>query len=229
MGNMQAGRVWRLGVVSVGAWLTVLSPAWAETVHCSQGGSVTQVRTASLLDVIPPALLLPVSGFPEVQVRVLETYNYSQSQSAKLERILPLMRTALNSEALRDFVLNHVYRGKKQFSDSEGLTNGMIFERLRNAIEERFENERYIAEFRTELYYTRRGTVGYTTSAWPSWIMTNTKFFSPWSESEVAGHLVHEWLHLIGFSHYETFDYSVPYAVGEEVARIAKAALAQER
>jgi ssRNA-specific RNase YbeY (16S rRNA maturation enzyme) len=36
----------------------------------------------------------------------------------------------------------------------------------------------------------------------------------------MAAHLVHEWLHLIGFSHYQTFDFSVPYAVGDAVESI---------
>ena len=174
---------------------------------------------------ITAPMLFPAAGFPELQVKVLETSNYSAKQQVRLDHIVQLMKQALNSEALRDYVYNHVYRGKRQFSDNLGLTNEQIYDRMREATEKLFENEKYVAEFRSELYYTRRNTVGYTTAGWPSWIMTNTKFFTPWPDTDVAGHIVHEWTHLIGFSHYQSFTGSVPYDVGDEAARIARALL----
>jgi hypothetical protein len=216
--------------IGFGLVLSILSIAtYAEArdsrpTYCTHGGTVRTATVASQMnaaEMIPAPQLLPVSGYPELEVRVLETYRYTVRQKEKLDRIIPLMKQALNSEALRNFILNHTYRGKKQFSDNEGLTNEQIYDKMRDATEELFQNDKYVAEFRSELYYTRRNTVGYVTPSWPDWIMTNTKFYNPWPEEDVAGHLAHEWLHLIGFSHYQTFDYSVPYAVGDEVARIA--------
>jgi hypothetical protein len=197
--------------------------AWAASsaTTCTHGGATTGASHRVSEAEYSPQSLFPAAGFPELQVQVLETYNYSQRQLQRLSRMTELMRQALNSEALRDYVLNHTYRGRKTFSDNEGLTNEQIYERIRQAREELFENQDHVAEFRSELYYTRRNTVGYVTPAWPSWIMTNTKFFNPWSDADVSGHLAHEWLHLIGFSHYQAFTGSVPYDVGDEVSRIA--------
>jgi hypothetical protein len=64
------------------------------------------------------------------------------------------------------------------------------------------------------MFYSFRNTVGYTyPTTWFTWI--NRKFFSRFNEAEIAGNVVHEYMHNLGFGHNSPRDKnSVPYAYG---------------
>ena len=72
------------------------------------------------------------------------------------------------------------------------------------------------------IYYSFKSTVGYTyPSTWWTWI--NRKFFSSFDESEVAGNVVHEYMHNLGYDHNTAKDHnSVPYATGYLVRDLIK-------
>ncbi len=75
-----------------------------------------------------------------------------------------------------------------------------------------------------ELYTEDVATVGYTNPKTRR-IWMNTKYFRSYTSAQVAGNLTHEWLHKLGFGHAlsntKTRPYSVPYAIGYIIARLA--------
>jgi hypothetical protein len=76
-----------------------------------------------------------------------------------------------------------------------------------------------------EIFNRNDTTVGYT---FPNVIRVwmNSKFLNKYNAANVTTNMMHEWLHKLGFGHaYEntpTRKYSVPYAIGYLVAKIAK-------
>jgi hypothetical protein len=76
-----------------------------------------------------------------------------------------------------------------------------------------------------ELYYSWTSTVGYTTPGEMK-IYLNTKFYNPFTPSEVAGNVFHEWTHKLGFEHATTYsaerDSTVPYAIGYLIRDLGK-------
>ncbi len=62
------------------------------------------------------------------------------------------------------------------------------------------------------LYYSMKNVVGYTyPSTW--WTWTNRKYFKKFDDGEIAGHVVHEYLHNMGLSHPNMFS-SLTYQFG---------------
>ena len=84
-------------------------------------------------------------------------------------------------------------------------------------------NEERLLEL--ELYYSSKNTVGYT---YPNTvrIWMNTKYFTPYTPSQVAGNMFHEWTHKLGFEHATSYsiarDSSVPYAIGYLIRDLGK-------
>lgn len=62
-------------------------------------------------------------------------------------------------------------------------------------------------------YYSFRSVVGYTTPrTWWTWI--NRKFFNRFDYSDIAGNIVHEYLHNMGFDHPGADKQSLVYQLG---------------
>ncbi len=168
------------------------------------------------------------TSLPFLTVRPGQTKNYTPAMQAKLEKAIRLMEVVLNSKALHDKIDAFTYKNKQQFSDNRGQTNEQIYDSIRETNEGGTQNGiDYTADFNHRLYYKRfTKVVGYTYFG-DTWINSNTKYVNGYDEADLAGHLSHEWTHLMGYQHVQTFPYSVPYAVGEMVAELAHALIAQ--
>jgi len=153
-------------------------------------------------------------------------FNFSPSDEEKVLTAVELMKQVIASEKFKNAVLNHTYNGQKTFVDNDGYSNSQIYQIILEGAEiigNKTKNNTLDVEL--ELYYALTNTVGYTYSNSPR-IWMNTKYFDTFSPSSVAGNLMHEWLHKLGFGHSSTWtesrDYSVPYAIGRIMSSMAR-------
>lgn len=165
-----------------------------------------------------------------MRVSLGKVNGYTTNEQKKLGEATNLMAKVLNSREFRDAVMNATYAGKPGFAD-EARSPREIYEAIRGAKENFTDAADGEVDLNLKLEnfsWFQRKVVGYTTPSSDT-ITTNRRFFGSYEPAEVAGHLAHEWLHKVGFEHDHaaTRDrpYSVPYAVGDLVDKLAKGPL----
>lgn len=148
----------------------------------------------------------------------------TSSQEAKIQAAERKIREVIGSAEFRTAVLNHTYNGKKTFVDNGGLTNAQIYQKILEGAEKLKPSKNNAMDMGVKLYYEDSSTVGYTMTN-STFINMNTKFFNKYTSSGVSHNMMHEWLHKLGFKHAVTYsisrDYSVPYAIGNLMGRLA--------
>jgi hypothetical protein len=204
----------------------------------SQSGEVqteTQVSVAANAtcpeptpDPIPDPLPDPDGDVPNEALTFSANYvltNFEGADEEKLARAIEIIKSVVASREFRARVLGFTYNGKRQFVDNKGLSNQQIYDTLlagREDLRPEVDNE---MDLELELYYSWRNVVGYTTPG-ELRIYMNTKFFDPYTPSEVAGNVFHEWTHKLGFDHASSpvpgRDASVPYAIGYMIEELGK-------
>lgn len=152
-------------------------------------------------------------------------FNFEREDEDKLYQALEIIKKVIGSKEFRDRVLNYTYEGKHQFVDNKGLSNAEIYQILLDGKEDLVPEVDNSMDLELELYYSWRNTVGYTYPGALK-IFMNTKFFDPYTPSEVAGNVFHEWTHKLGFDHDQSYsvsrDSSVPYAIGYMIEELGK-------
>lgn len=152
------------------------------------------------------------------------TVGTTSAQEAKIQAAERKIKAVIASDAFRTAVLNHTYKGKKTFVDNGGLTNAQIYQKILDGAETLQPSKNNRMDMNVELYYQNSTTVGYTMTGSKT-IFMNTKFFNKYTSSGVSHNMMHEWLHKLGFKHavnYSTArDYSVPYAIGNLMGKLA--------
>lgn len=144
------------------------------------------------------------------------TRNYTDAQNEKIAEVARRIEIVLNSYEFRDAVLNFEWKDEFHFANTE-MSNQEVYDYIMGGMETLSGIEDNEMNVDVTMYYSRRGVVGYT---YPSSdrIWTNSKFFNRYSFGGVAGNLVHEWCHKLGFKHDSNRTsrraYSVPYAIG---------------
>jgi hypothetical protein len=154
------------------------------------------------------------------------TEGFSPADLTKLDRALMLVERVLNSEEFHRKVLGFEWRAQRRFAENQGLTNEAILARIFDAEEHSRPGRNGTLDLKLQLVRSRNPW-----SRVPGWtrpgddtIWLNSRFFrrSDWTAADVAGNLVHEWLHQLGFTHpYQATPdrpFTVPYAVGEIVS-----------
>jgi hypothetical protein len=175
----------------------------------------------------PPPMTLPtptniddVTGGLTVQIR--KANYFSATQLAKLNSAREFLEKVLNSEEFKQKVLHHTYNNQETYVQNGGLTNLQIYKKMMMGAESypvQTEANRTM-DFFAELYYSRKNVIGYTNPSTAT-VFMNSKYFNYFTPAQVAGNMVHEWLHKLGFEH--DYDrtarrpFSVPYAVGDMV------------
>ncbi len=154
----------------------------------------------------------------------LKLIQFTTTDQEKIEQAADLVKRIIMSQEFKDAIVGFTYDGKNSFVDNNGLTNLQIYDRIIIAAERLTPAKNYVLDAEIQLYYEESTTIGYT---YPSTtrIWMNTKYFNRYTPYQVAGNLTHEWLHKMGFTHdvaaTPTRPYSVPYAVGYMVRRLA--------
>lgn len=173
-----------------------------------------------------PSMLSPNADFPYLTIKAGESWGFTKpGELDRLANSRRLMEIALNSEAFKQKVLAHTWNGKPQFLWNQGKTNQEIYDSIRQAQEYGYDQAPYVAEFNNQLKSMGGGTVG-SAGAGNPWISTNTAFFrydSKFTDAEFAGHIAHEWMHLLNYSHGKRSPHAgtVPYEIGDMIAEIA--------
>jgi hypothetical protein len=150
---------------------------------------------------------------------------FDSSQTRKILDAKEMIEIILSTEDFRDEVINYTYLGKKQFADNGGLSNEDVYLTILQGAEKLFPVVNYTMDINLRLYYEDSLVLGYTAFTSTA-IMLNLKYFDFNPPEEVAGTLVHEWLHKLGFTHVPEYSdhrqNSVPYAVGYIMRRLAR-------
>jgi len=150
--------------------------------------------------------------------------NANSSQTNKIRTAEGYIKEVIASEEFRNAVLNHTYGGEITFVDNEGLSNLQIYNKILVGAEELNRNSNNTMDMGITTYYENTSTVGWTSTGSPN-INMNTKFLDSYTASQATSNMMHEWLHKLGFSHtayYSTSrDYSVPYAIGTIMDKLA--------
>jgi hypothetical protein len=180
-----------------------------------------------------PAPSSPVDTFePSAPMRVSlgKVTGYSAAERTKLDGAMKLLGDVLNSREFRDAVLASKFDGKPGFA-SDTRSPQEVYATIRAAKENYTSQADGEVDLNVNLEsfsWFQRKVVGYTTPSSDT-ITTNRRFFSGFDQSEIAGHLAHEWLHKIGFDH--DFNatarrpFSVPYELGELIEKLAQGRL----
>lgn len=151
--------------------------------------------------------------------------NFSAVDQDKITQAAELIKKVVSSEEFRHGILNHTYNGKKTFVDNGGLSNSQIYHRFLAGAEKLTPSGNNALDAELELYFEASTVVGYTNPTTRR-IWMNTKYFNNYSTAQVAGNLIHEWMHKLGFGHSlsntPSRPYSVPYAVGYLMSKLAK-------
>lgn len=154
-----------------------------------------------------------------------QLFEFDRDDEEKVLRAFEIIKKVVSSREFRNRVLDYTYQGKKQFVDNNGKTNAQIYQILVDGREELRPSVNNQMDLELQLYYSWKSTVGYTTPG-ELRIYMNTKFFDPYTSSEVAGNVFHEWTHKLGFNHASSYsvsrDSSVPYAIGYIIEELGK-------
>lgn len=171
------------------------------------------------------ALSLPVPAAAlnfDVQ---LEFEQFSARQEIKVLEAAELIKKVVASEDFKQAVLQHRWQGKLQFANNKGLSNRAIYKRIVEASEKLNKGIDNTMNLKLIAYHANNRVVGYT---YPG-VMTvwmNKKFLNQRQAHEVTVNMMHEWLHKLGFGHdfqaTPMRPYSVPYALGYIMGRLAK-------
>lgn len=155
----------------------------------------------------------------------LQLKGFQSSHENKVNEAKELIKQVIASDEFKNEVLGHTYQGKRQFANSNGLSNEEIYKKILEGSENLTPGKNNQMDLHLEAYTDPKSiTVGYTfKTAKKIWM--NTKYLSMYPAAKITTNMVHEWLHKLGFGHdadaTKKRPYSVPYAVGYIVRDLA--------
>ena len=167
----------------------------------------------------------------------VETFDLTAKEFNIVKKAVNIIGKAVNSEEFKDFVLNfswekkyytgfwfwkkwHIKRGF-EFRWNKNLSNYEVYEKMMSGAEvldpvEDREIDIYLKIDRRN----KKGVVGYMYKG-KKWQYTYAWVFRKYDEYGIAGNLLHEWAHHVGFSHERKYnplrEFSVPYALGRYI------------
>lgn len=193
----------------------------SEKQECDEGENTCLFNVSSI---IPDA----TGGVPNEALTFdtnISLVNFSRTREDKILEAAELLQKVVASEEFKDAVFNFTFEGKRQFVDSGGLSNAQVYQRLLEGAEKLSPARNNAMDIIVELYYEDTNTIGYTKPETKK-IWINTKYFDRFTPAQVAGNLMHEWLHKLGFGHDSVYNEarssSVPYAIGYIITRFAR-------
>jgi hypothetical protein len=156
----------------------------------------------------------------------IDTVKMGRLKERKLDQAVDLLREVFASPEFKQKILNHKFRGRRTFYMNKGLSNAEIYRRILSGVERIYPYRNNAMDVEVELYSDFQSTVIGFTRPGTKRIWMNSKYFNKHTHAELAAHLMHEWLHKLGFDHEQerTPDrrFSVPYAIGYIVKDVAK-------
>jgi len=170
-----------------------------------------------------------MSDSSKLTIDIEELNNYSEAERAKFMRAMALAEKVINSKEFEQRIKNYqwTYNGViyNTFKLNQGFSNEEIFEKFKSGADKFNTEADGDIDVNSTLYYSWKSTIGYTyPNTYKTWI--NRKFFSSFTEAEIVGNVIHEYMHNVGFGHAfnnnPTRQHTVPYAFGYIARDIAK-------
>jgi len=167
-----------------------------------------------------------------------------------VRKAIELLPKVLNSDEFKQGILLYTRKnGKKEFSRNylwnekdEKLTNEEMLKVLFEANEftiPKTENQMNLHVKmkkckKWENFIKRKwckGIIGHTYPKSSEWITVNWQFYKGYKAPQIVNNLVHEWIHLLGFTHgsKKTMGEEITYVAGKLAQRIAQKMIVQEK
>jgi hypothetical protein len=149
-------------------------------------------KPAAVPSPVPAPSYLPGVG---TQIQWGPFVGFTASELPKIKAATELVTHTLNSECYHQAVL------KAAMTEKRGLSNEAIWDLVHSAK----------ASLRISIYTNSFSKVVGRTSLYGKTIEINRKFFSGATPRNSASNLSHELMHVLGFTHQESWPTSVPY------------------
>jgi hypothetical protein len=156
--------------------------------------------------------------------------NFRDSDKEKLYRAVEVLREVINSKELKEQILNHKFKDDTTFHQNNNMTNLEIYNHLMTGAENLKPDADRVMNFDLTLYRSKNpwsSVKGYTLpDTMRIWL--NKKFYrrTSWTPVDIAANMAHEWIHKMGFGHDFNYNsdrpFSVPYAIGDLVGKVAR-------
>jgi len=147
-----------------------------------------------------------------LKVKINNATNFTAVELVKLKTAAAILEKVVNSVEFKDRILS-----RQPFANNEGLTNQQIYDLIQTGKEILSPEEDHEIDVDITMYWKWGSVIGYTyPNTLKTWI--NRRFYKQFDAVGIAGNIMHEYLHKMGFDHdfYNTAKRpnSVPYAVG---------------
>lgn len=145
----------------------------------------------------------------------------------KAYKAVETINKCVGTDEFKNFIINHRVNGKPGFADCP-FTPDQIYSALK-AGDEVWNQEKgdgfitvQIRTYRNWKWWSK--VIGYTDPLNSPWINTSSSFFKNSTIPELAGHIMHESMHILGFVHPRSSNWGkdVPYALGNKVYEMAQ-------
>ncbi|MEM6517368.1 MAG: hypothetical protein AAF688_14390 [Bacteroidota bacterium] len=165
-----------------------------------------------------------------IKVKLNRLVNFNRKRDIeKAKKVQKLIEVVINSNEFRENVISADFKDRRFRKE-----NGTIYEIVENGSilnliiggNEQYDNDDTIDfewDFQIVLYRSFTGEIGHRSK---DTIFTKKKKFRKMPYKDLASHWIHEYMHVIGFTHdfkrTKRRAYSVPYLVGEIAGDIMK-------
>lgn len=143
-----------------------------------------------------------------ISIDVQGLKNFKPNERIKFKGAMSQLTTVLNSREFYTRMMN------LKLEQTNGKSNKEIYDMIHSGADKFNRESDNDIDVHLTMYYSWKRTIGYTyPSTYFTWI--NRKFFRGFNEASVAGNVIHEYMHNLGFGHISAKDHdSVPYAIG---------------
>lgn len=157
----------------------------------------------------------------KIKIKNNRLINFSRKKDLeKAEKIRKLIEEVVNDEHFRNEILKADFKDRR-FIDENGVTseitdNKIILQKIISGKEQYTgEKEDFEWDLRITLYRSLTSEIGHRSR---ETIFTKKRKFRNLSERFIASHWIHEYMHVIGFTHdykkTKIRPYSIPYLIG---------------
>jgi hypothetical protein len=145
---------------------------------------------------------------------------------------IEMVRVIVNSDEFKEMIIGHLdENGNQTYTRNEGMSNEEIYNFLmegREVLDQDSPGEMNLYIKRYRPWWPWSKVIGYTKIGKSKFMYVNWRKYKYFDSVEMAGNIVHEWIHLMGFRHDSARDHdSVPYAVGYIIGKLANKYLDQ--
>lgn len=150
-----------------------------------------------------------------LRINVKSREGFTPAEVKLHESAMVIVEMVVNSAEFKSRVQNRSY-------STTTKSPTQIYDHIMTGEEVLQKGKDYEIDAEIEMYSAETNTIGYTyQNTVKTWL--NRVFASKYSEEQIAGNFIHEWLHKLGYQHSSAKDYdSVPYAIGYLVRDMVK-------